>query len=270
MFSFKWAFSFSSFTLIKRFFSSSSLSAIIVVSFTYLRLLMFLLIILIPACDSSSLAFLIMCSAYRLNNQGDSRQLYLTPFLILNQSVVPYRVLTAASWSTYRFLRRQAKWPSILISLRAFHHLLWSTVKSFSVANETEVDVLLEFPCFLYDPVNVNNLISDFSAFSKPSFDVGKFSVHIMLKPSMQDFKHDLTSMGDECNCLMVWTFFSTALLGIGIRIDLFQSCGHFWVFKICWHIECNTLIAQSFRVLNSSTVQGIPSHIPTLLSSVS
>ena len=78
------------------------------------------------------------------------------------------------------------------------------TVKGFSVVSETKVDVLLEFPCFLYDTVNVGNLISGSSAFSKPSLDVWKFLVHVMLKPSVQDFKHDLTSMGDECNCLMV------------------------------------------------------------------
>ena len=78
------------------------------------------------------------------------------------------------------------------------------TVKGFSVVSETKVDVLLEFPCFLYDTVNVGNLISGSSAFSRPSLDVWKFLVHVMLKPSVQDFKHDLTSMGDECNCLMV------------------------------------------------------------------
>ena len=79
------------------------------------------------------------------------------------------------------------------------------TVKGFSLVNETKVDFFfLEFPCFLYDPANVGNLISDSSAFSKPSFDVWKFLVCIMLKPSMQDFKHDLTSKGDESNCLMV------------------------------------------------------------------
>ena len=78
------------------------------------------------------------------------------------------------------------------------------TVKGFSVVSETKVDVLLEFPCFLYDTVNVGNLISGSSAFSEPNLDIWKFLVHIMLKPSVQDFKHDLTSMGDECNCLMV------------------------------------------------------------------
>ena len=62
--------------------------------------------------------------------------------------------------------------------------------------------------------MNVGNLISGSFAFSKPSLDIWKFLIHIMLKSSMQDFKHDLTSMGDECNCLMVSTFFGTTLLG--------------------------------------------------------
>ena len=105
IFSFKPALSLSSFTLNKRL-SSSLLSVIRVVSSAYMRLLMFLPSIWIPASNSSSPTFLLMCSAYRLNKQGDSRQPCRTPFLILNQSVVPYRVLTVASWPAYRFLRR--------------------------------------------------------------------------------------------------------------------------------------------------------------------
>ena len=97
IFSLKSALSLSSFTLIKRLFSSSSLSTIKVVSTTHLRLLMFLPPILIPAYNSSSLAFLMMCSAYRSNKQGDNREPCCTPFSILNQSVVLYRVLTVAS-----------------------------------------------------------------------------------------------------------------------------------------------------------------------------
>ena len=100
--SFKPALSLSSFTLIKRIFRSISLSAVRVVPSTYLRLLVFLQPVLTPACDSSSLAFLMMCSAYRLNKQGDSGQPCHTPFSILNQSAVPYRILTVASWPTYR------------------------------------------------------------------------------------------------------------------------------------------------------------------------
>ena len=89
------------------------------------------------------------------------------------------------------------------------------TVKGFSVVDETEVRVFLEFPCFLYDPVNSGNLISD-----------SKFLVHIMLKPSMQDFKYDLTSLGDECNFPMVRTFFSTTLLG---------NQDEDWPFPVLW-----------------------------------
>ena len=77
------------------------------------------------------------------------------------------------------------------------------TVKGFGVVDETEVDVFLEFPSFLYDPANIG--LSDSSCFSKPSLDVWKFLVHVMLKPSMQDFKHDLTSIGNESNCLGNW-----------------------------------------------------------------
>ena len=82
------------------------------------------------------------------------------------------------------------------------------------VVDETEIDVFLEFPCFLYNPANVGNLISSSSSFSKPSLDIWKFSVCIMLRPSIREFKHDLTSMGDEHNCLMVSTFLGTILLG--------------------------------------------------------
>ena len=86
---------------IKRLFSSSSLSAIRVVSSVCLRLLIFLLAILIPACDSSSLAFCMMYSAYKLNKQGDSVQPGRTPLPVLNQTmnetIVPCLVLTIAS-----------------------------------------------------------------------------------------------------------------------------------------------------------------------------
>ena len=119
MLSFKTTFSLSSFTFIKSVFSSSSLSAIRVVSFTYLRLLIFLLAILIPACASSSPVFLMMHSAYKLNKQEDNIQPWRTPFLIWNQSVVPCPVLTIASWSAYRFLRRQVRW-SVFPSLEEF------------------------------------------------------------------------------------------------------------------------------------------------------
>ena len=78
------------------------------------------------------------------------------------------------------------------------------TVKGFSVDNEIEVDVFLEFPCFLHDPMNVDNLISGFSAFSKSSLYIWKFSVHVLLKASLKDLGHKLTSMRNERNCAAV------------------------------------------------------------------
>ena len=66
------------------------------------------------------------------------------------------------------------------------------TVKGFSVVN---VDFFLEFLCFLYDPMDVGNLISDSSAFSKPSLYIWKLLVHIPLKPCLKDFEHFLASM---------------------------------------------------------------------------
>ena len=76
------------------------------------------------------------------------------------------------------------------------------TVEGFSVVNEAEVDVFLEFPCFLYDPMDVGNLISDSSTFSKSSLYIWKFSVYVLLKSSLKDFEHNLTSIRNEC---IVW-----------------------------------------------------------------
>ena len=118
MLSLKTAFSFSSFILIKKLFSSSSLSAIRVVSSAYCRLLIFLLAILIPNCDSFSQIFHMMDIANKLIKQGDNIQPCYTPFPILNQSIILCSVLTAASWPTYMFLCRQVRWSGTPISLK--------------------------------------------------------------------------------------------------------------------------------------------------------
>ena len=123
MFGVKPAFSLSSFTFIKRLFSFSSLR---VVSSAYLRLLIFLPAILIPAYAPYSLAFCKMYSAYKLNEHGDNVQPLHPPFPIWNQSIVPCPLLPVASWLGYRFLRRQVMWSGIPISWRIFNSLLWS------------------------------------------------------------------------------------------------------------------------------------------------
>ena len=127
-----------------------------------------ILAILIPVCDSSSLVFHVMYSAFMVYKQGDNIQPWCTPFPIWNQCTVPCMVLTVASWPTHRFLRLWVRWSGIPISLRIFQLVVIHTFKDFSVVNETEV-VFLEFPCFFYDAANVDNLISGSSAFSKLS-----------------------------------------------------------------------------------------------------
>ena len=132
MLSFKPILSLSSFTFIKRLFSSSSISAIRVVSSAYPRLLIFLLAILIPACASYSPEFFPMSSAwcpltYKVNNQGDNIQAWRTPFPIWSQSVVPCPVLTVVSWPAHRFPKRQVRWSGIPISFRISPSLLWAT-----------------------------------------------------------------------------------------------------------------------------------------------
>ena len=113
MLTFKPIFSLSSFSFIKRLFSSFSISAIKVVSSAYLRLLIFLPTILIPVCVSSSPVFLMMYSAYKLNKQGDNIQPWRTPFPIWNMSAVPCPVLTVAYWPKYKFLKRHIRWYGI-------------------------------------------------------------------------------------------------------------------------------------------------------------
>ena len=97
-----------------------------------------------------------------------------------------------------------------------------------------------------------------FLAFSKSSVNIQKFSVHVLVKPCLMDFEHYLASMWNECNCTVVEHFLAFPFFGTGMKTDLFQSCGHCWVFQICWHIEWSTLTASSFRIWNSSA--GIPS----------
>ena len=100
------------------------------------------------------------------------------------------------------------------------------TVKGFSIVKEAEVDVFLEFSCFFCNPVDVGNLISHFSAFYVSSLCIWKFSVHVLLKTSLNDFERDLAGMWNECNCVVVWTFFGIALLW-----DWSEN----WPFPVLW-----------------------------------
>ena len=106
------------------------------------------------------------------------------------------------------------------------HFVVIHIVKGFGIVNKAEVDVFLEFSCFFFDPVDVGNLISGCSAFSKSSVNIWKFSVHILLKPSLKDFEHYAASMWNKCNAVVFWTFFGIALL---------WNWNENWPFPVLW-----------------------------------
>ena len=166
MLSFKSTFWLFSFTFIKRLFSSSSLSAIRVVSSVYLRWFIFFWAVLISAGASSSLAFCLIYSAYKLNKQDDNIQPWRTPFSILNQTIVLCLVLTVASFPAYRFLRRKVRCSVIPISLRILQFVMIYT-KLLAYSMKQKQVFFGNSLAFFYDPGYVGNLISGSSAFSK-------------------------------------------------------------------------------------------------------
>ena len=117
---------------------------------------------------------------------------------------------------------------------------------------------------FFNDPADIGNLISGSSVFSKSRLNIWKFLVHILLKPSLKDFKNDLVSMWNKCNCEVVWTFFGLILL---------WDWNENWPFPVLWSLlsfpnllaywvqHFNSII---FRIWNSLT--GIPSSPLALL----
>ena len=148
---------------------------------------------------------------------------------------------------------RQVFWYSHLLQISLKFSDPYS--QRLGIVNKAEIDVFLEFSCFLHDPTDVGNLISDSSAFSKSSLNIWKFMVHLLLKPGLENFEHYFTSVWDECNCVVVWAFFGIAFL---------RDWNENWPFPVLWslpsfpnlrwHIECSTFTASSFRIWNSST----------------
>ena len=113
----------------------------------------------------------------------------------MNHSIVPNPVLTLLL-DPHKVSQETGKvvWYSHLFK-NFPQFVVIHTVKGFSIVTDAEVDVLLEFPCFLYDPTDVGNLISGPSAFSKSSFYIWKFLVHILLKPSLENVEHYFASI---------------------------------------------------------------------------
>ena len=100
------------------------------------------------------------------------------------------------------------------------------TVKGFGVVNKEEVDAFLELSCFFDDPADVGNLSSGSSDFSKSSLNIWKSMVHVLLKPDLENFEDYFASVWDECNCVVVWTFFGIAFL---------WDSNDNWPFPVLW-----------------------------------
>ena len=149
-----------------------------------------------PACASSSPAFLMMCSAYKLNKQGDNIQ----PLTYSFPDLEP--VCCSMSSSNCCFLTciqisqgaSQVVWYSHLFQ-NFPQFVVIHTVKGFAIINKAEIDVFLEFSCLFNETMDVGNLISGSSAFSKSSLNILKFMVHVLLKPGLENFKHYFTGV---------------------------------------------------------------------------
>ena len=102
------------------------------------------------------------------------------------------------------------------------------TVKGFGIVKQAEVDVFLELSCFFHDPVDVGNLISGSFAFSKSSLNIWKFTVHVLLKPGLENFEYYFASVWDECSCVVDWAFFGIAFL---------CNWNENWTFPVLWSL---------------------------------
>ena len=100
------------------------------------------------------------------------------------------------------------------------------TLKGLGIVNKAEVDIFLELSWFFDDPVEVGNLISGSSAFSKSSLNIWVFMVYAVLKPCLENFENYFTRVWDECNCAVVWTFFGIVLL---------WNWNENWSFPVMW-----------------------------------
>ena len=106
------------------------------------------------------------------------------------------------------------------------HFIVIHTVKGFGIVNKAEIDVFLELSCFFDNLVDVGNLISGSSAFSKSSLNIWKFMVHVLLKPGLENLEHYFTRVWHECKCVGVWAFFGIAFL---------RDWNENWPFPVLW-----------------------------------
>ena len=124
---------------------------------------------------------------------------------VTDSSILAWRIpwTEKACWATVHRVTKNWTWLKLLIH----------TVKGFVIVNKAEIDVFLEFSDFFDDPADVGNLICGSSAFSETSLDIWKFTVHVLLKPGLENFGHYFTSVWDEFSCAVVRAFFGIAFL---------------------------------------------------------
>ena len=111
------------------------------------------------------------------------------------------------------------------------------------------------FPWFFYDPMDVGNWISGSSAFSKSGLNIWKFSFHVLLKPSLENFEHYFASLWDECNCAVVWAFSGIAFLWDWNENWPFPVQWPLLSFQICWHIESSSFAQHLLYSVKNSFI---------------
>ena len=124
----------------------------------------------------------------------------------------------------------------------------------FGVINKEEVEVWGRILLLFIWANRIWQFDLWFCAFSKSSLNIWTFMDHTLLKPSLENFERYFASLSDEYSWVEVWNSVALSFFGIRMKTDFSQSCGHCWVFHICWHIERSTFTAVSFRILNSWT----------------
>ena len=137
---------------------------------------------------------------------------------------------------------------------------MWTQSKA--LVNEAEIDVSLELPCFLHDPMNVGNLMSVSSASLKPSLYILKFSVRVLPKPSLRILS---PSLACEVRTVVRECSLAPLFFGIGMKIDLFQSCGHCWVFLLFIFSIQNSITWLNYNSLMHSLLR-MPTWMSPLL----
>ena len=227
MLNFKLPFSLSSFTFIKRFFYSSSLSAIRVVSSAYLCCWYFSWQSWFQACVSSSAEFHMKYSACKLNKQGDNIQSYTYSFLNL-ETICCF--MSHSNYCLLTCIHVSQEAGNVVWYYYLFKNFLQSvvihTVKNFRKLDEVDFffsGILLLF-CMIQWMLVIWSLVP--LPLLKSTWYIWKFLVHILLKPILKDFEHYIASMWNECSCVLEWTFFSISLL---------WNWNENWPFPVLW-----------------------------------